>query len=449
MATRIAVVRESPESACRRQPAVAQAELLLDMGGECSNVAADLSRVLNVGPHELPPLALDLAEIAVALYTSDIAVVRGKGDEWTRNVNLLVPVREVEFWDEAAGDLRGLLYALTRDNFHLSFYQRPPDPEPSDEPTIAPTWLSPDCLCMLSGGLDSLAGAVTLQNAGRRPIYSMHHSGNPAVRKAQDQVVETIERHWPEQSATAPYHVAPHTSAVSLPFPPAEEREPSRRGRSLLFMTMAVVTAQAWGLDEVYMFENGILSAALPMTPARMGSMSTRSTHPTLLMMFNALCERAGLTPRITNPFIYQTKSDLIRDVLRPALTPAEIEATVSCWSTGRAQRQCGGCIPCLLRRIGMLHTRLPDGAYMTDPLTEPARYIGTDTYGNLVDLLRNAREMLEGSDSEILRARPGLLGLETAGISSTEMIRMFRRYAEQLKAVLDQHFPQAARLMR
>lgn len=449
MSMRIAVVRESPESACRRQPAVAQAELLLDVGGEYSNVAADLSRVVDAGTHELPPLALDLAEIAVALYISDIAVVRGKGDEWTRNVNLLVPVREVGFWDEAAGDLRGLLYALTRDNFHLSFYQRPTDSDEPDEPTATAPRVLPDCLCMLSGGMDSLAGAVTLQNAERQPIYSMHHSGNPAVRKAQDKVIRTLGRHWPDRFTTASYRVAPHTSAVSLPFPPAEEREPSRRGRSLLFMTMAMVTAQAWGLDEVYMFENGILSAALPMTPARMGSMSTRSTHPTLLMMFNALCERAGLSPRISNPFIYQTKSDLIRDVLRPALAPAEIEATVSCWSTGRAQRQCGGCIPCLLRRIGMLHAGLPDGAYMTDPLGEPARYIGADAYGNLVDLLRNAREMLEGSDSEILRARPGLLGLETAGISSTEMIRMFRRHAEQLKAVLDQHFPQAAKLMR
>jgi len=418
------------------------------VGGEHSNVAADLSRVVNAGTHELPPLALDLAEIAVALYISDIAVVRGKGDEWTRSVDLLVPVREVGFWNEAASDLRGLLYALTRDSFHLGFYQRPPDPDTLDEPTAVPPRLDPDCLCMLSGGMDSLGGAVTLQNAGRHPIYSMHQSGNPAVRKAQDEVIRTIGRRWPDEFATASYRVAPHTSAVSLPFPAPEDREPSRRGRSLLFMVMAVVTAQAWGLDEVYMFENGILSAALPMTPARMGSMSTRSTHPTLLMMFNALCERAGLMPHISNPFIYQTKSDIVRDVLRPALAPAEIEATVSCWGTGRAQRQCGGCIPCLLRRVGMLHAGLPDGAYMTDPLGEPARYIGTDAYGNLVDLLRNAREMLEGNDAEILRARPGLLGLETAGISSSEMIRMFRRHAEQLKAVLDQHFPQAARLM-
>ncbi len=447
MTTRIAVVREAPEHACQRLPEAAQADLLLDVSTERANVAADISAALGPTPEDLPPLALDLAEIAVAIYISDIAVLRGQREEWTRSVSLLLPVREVEFWEGAAADLRGMLYALTRDNFHLSFYARPGDSTPRAAPSAAPGE-PPDCVCMLSGGLDSLAGAATLQSAGRRPIYSTHRSGNPTVYAAQKQVLEAIEQRWPGSSVSAPCRVAPHTGSISLPFVTPEEREPSRRARSLLFMTMAMVTAVAYGLAEVYMFENGVLSAALPMTAARAGSMSTRSTHPTLLGMFNALCERAGLAPRITNPFIYQTKSDLLRDVLRPALSPTQIQGTVSCWSTGRTQRQCGGCIPCLLRQIAMFHAGLPEEAYMVNVLAEPDKYIGTDTYGNLVDLLRNAREMLRGSETEILLARPELLGMEAAGVSAAEMIRMFHRHAEQLSSVLDAHFPRAARLM-
>ena len=447
MLTRVAVVVEPSERAAEREPAVAHADLVLAGATDGANFATDLAAPLGPTPADLPPLALDMVDLAAAVYLTDIAVARGRLEEWTRSISLAAPVRRPDFWNAAATDFRALLYNLTHDNFEVTFYQRPdvPGPEGAD---VLPADFEPDCVCMLSGGVDSLAGAVTLQTGGRSPMYAMHRSGNPAVLTAQGRVLGAIEGHWPEACGFAPYHVAPHTTERSLPFPAAEEREPSRRARSLLFLAVAEAAAVACGVDEVFMFENGVLSAALPLTLARAGSMSTRSTHPTLLRGFNGLCERAGLAPRVTNPFIYQTKADLVRDVLRPALSPAEVQGTVSCWATGRANRQCGGCVPCLLRRIAMLHAGLPDEAYMVDVLAEPARYAGTDAYGNLMDVLRSARDMLEGSDDEILVSRPGLVALEAAGISSREIILMFRRHAEQVRDVLACHFPQAAKLM-
>ncbi|MCD6360372.1 MAG: hypothetical protein J7M38_05845, partial [Armatimonadetes bacterium] len=308
MPTRIAVVHTGPDGGLSN-PVAAEADLLLDPAGERANVLAGVESVLGPTPEDLPPLALDLMDVAVAIFVADIAVRRGEGDEWTRDISLLVPVRETAFWDSAADDLRLLLYALTRDNFSVAFCRRE-GPERSAA-VFGAAAAEPDCVCMLSGGLDSLAGAVTLQNSGRRPLYSLHQSGNATVRAAQDHVLRVLGRYAPGNGLSAAYRVAPHLTASSLPFPPPEEREPSRRARSLLFMAAAEVAAVARGLDEVYMFENGVLSAALPLTAGRAGSMSTRSTHPTLLMLFNALCERAGLSPRISNPFIYQTKSDL------------------------------------------------------------------------------------------------------------------------------------------
>lgn len=446
MATRIAVLSSAPPGPSAAA-AVAQADLILDFAGDRANVLARLGSVLGPAPADVPTLARDLLDVAIAVYISDIAVPRGQQEQWTRDISLLLPVREVNFWQQAAGDLRRLLHALTRDNFSLSFYARE-GPEAVGEGRELAGAIEPDCVSMLSGGLDSLAGAVTLQHSGRRPLYSLHRSGNPTVRAAQEHVLAVLARHWSECSVTVPYQVAPNTTATSLPFPQPEQREPSRRVRSLLFLAAAEVAAVARGLSEVYMFENGVLSAALPLTAARTGSLSTRSTHPTLLMLFNALCARAGLSARVSNPFVYQTKSELIRDVLRPVLSPAEIQGTVSCWAAGRAHRQCGGCVPCLLRRIGMLWAGLPDESYMIDIFREPARYAGTAAYGNLMDLLRSAAEMLASSDDQILLSHPELLALEPAGVSATEVIRMFRRHAEQVSAVVHEHFPEAARLM-
>ncbi|MGD9497666.1 MAG: hypothetical protein AB7Y46_15300, partial [Armatimonadota bacterium] len=74
--------------------------------------------------------------------------------------------------------------------------------------------------------------------------------------------------------------------------------------------------------------------------------------------------------------------------------------------------------------------------------------YVGTDAYGNLVDLLRHARQIEECSDVEMLTRQPDLLALQAAGLSIPEVLAMLRRHAEQTLSVVRQHFPAAARLL-
>ncbi|MEA3403852.1 MAG: 7-cyano-7-deazaguanine synthase [Armatimonadota bacterium] len=447
MPARVAVVAEQPERAVQRCPAVEDAEVLLDWRTARANVAVDLGHLPSWD--QLPEAARDLLELAVAVYAADIAVRRGDREQWPRDISLSIPVRLPTLWASCVEDLSRLIFALTRDSFRLDFYPAPELAEPSTGPESDED-LQPDCVCMLSGGIDSLAGAVTLQQSGRRPIYSLHRSGNPAVLVAQERSLEAVEAHWPGQSVACPYTVAPDPrGADALPFPPAEEREPSRRARSLLFMAAAAVTAHGAGVDEAYMCENGLLTAGLPLAPSRAGSMSTHSTHPAALKLFNTLAERAGVTAQVANPFIYQTKADLIRDVLRPHLSPQDIQSTVSCWAVGRTNRQCGGCIPCLLRRIGMAYAELPEEAYMIDLLGQPEQYMGTDAYGNLVDLLRHAQGITEQSDAEIIAAQPAILALRAAGMDISEISRMLRRHAEQMLSVLRERYPRAAALIR
>ncbi|MGD9497331.1 MAG: 7-cyano-7-deazaguanine synthase, partial [Armatimonadota bacterium] len=373
MAVRIAVVHEPASDAAQRCARVAEADLLIDWYTERANVTVHAPALAGQARSLLPPLALDLLDLCTAIYISDIAVLRGEREGWPRDVELTMPARDPGFWQAHSADLSRLVYMLTRDNLRLVFYPAPelpapdaPDPDPSPAPTG-------DCVCMLSGGLDSLAGAVMLQRAQRRPIYAMHRSGNPAVRSAQDAVVETLQRHWPGRNAAAVATVAPDPRGTDvLHFPAAERREPSRRARSVLFMALGTLTADVAGVPEVFMCENGPLTAGLPLSPSRTGSLSTQSTHPAALMLFNRIAAQAGLRAQVTNPFVYQTKSDLMRDILAPHLSPREIHSTVSCWAVGRAQRQCGGCVPCLMRRIGMVWAGLPEEAYMFDLLGEP-----------------------------------------------------------------------------
>ena len=428
-------------------PKVAEADWQLDWRSPRRNAVCTLTELQQYLPAPLEPLAKDFLDVATAVYLTDIAVPRGRNEQWVRDIELLLAVRCVDFWESVADQFARLVQWLTGDNFRLTFHPRTDEPAPNPSPT--PTTSSPDCVCLLSGGLDSLAGAVMLLRASRRPHLVIHYSGNPTVRAAQDYVQQLLARNWPDRSLFSGVHIAPDTrSPDALLYPEPEAREPSRRVRSLLYMTIGTVVAAAAGLEEVYLCENGVLTAALPLTVARSGSLSTRSTHPAVINLFNGLCEQAGWDCRLQNPFIYQTKAELIREMLRPALSPLDIQKTVSCWMTGRANRQCGGCIPCLLRQIAMLAAGLPDEAYMMDLLGDPLPHAGTDAFTNLVDLLNHTTAVRKSSDEELLQKYPRLLDLAAAGILVTEVIAMLRRHATEVHDVITTHFPPSARLL-
>ncbi len=392
----------------------------------------------------LQPRALDLVGIAAATYLADLAIPRGRNEAFVRTVELHVPVSEPEFWQEQAEDLSRLLYVLTADNVSFHFY--PQAEEPLAVEAVGPA-SEHDCVCLVSGGVDSLAGAVMLLRGGRRPLFVSHRSGNPTVGRAQAAVLKSLRRLGGE-FGHAYVPVMPRTGEGALAFPPPEQREPSRRSRSLLFMALGAAAANAVSTPEVYLCENGVLTAAVPLAPSRAGGLSTRSTHPAVLQMFTELCQRAGLGCQVINPFLYMTKAELIRDILRPSLRVEEIQATVSCWMAGRRHRQCGGCVPCLIRRISMLAAGMPDEAYEMDVLGRPQDYQGTDAYVNLVDLLSYAMYLLERSPVEILMGAPRLLDLQAYKVSVPDVVEMLKRFAEEVRQVVEEHFPQSAALM-
>lgn len=431
-------------------PAAARgADLCLRWDGPGRNALRNLGPLAALLPAEPPPLAADLLDIATAVYLADIGVPRGRNEDWVRNLDLTIQVREPSFWREHAGDLSHLLYVLTRDGVSFSFL---PAGVGSGEggPAAAAEPFAADCVSLLSGGLDSLAGAVMLLRTGRRPLFVAHQSGNPTVRAAQSDVAAMLAGLGAEQFAFGGAQVcAGGRSAAALPFPAPGDREPSQRSRSLLYLSLAVLAASAQGLREVYCFENGLLTVAAPLSSARVGGLSTRSTHPRVLALVSRLCQQADLGCEVLNPFTYQTKAELIRDILRPALGPLEIQKTVSCWAAGRRSRQCGGCVACLVRRFAMLAAGLPDEAYEVDVLARPSACVGTDAYANLVDILGQCAEFLRRDELELLSLWPELLDLQAAAVSLTDVLAMYRRYATEVQSVVETHFPEAAALLQ
>ena len=103
--------------------------------------------------------AWDLLSLVLAVVAGDHAHHRSESpDGWTRQIDITVAVTDPDFWNSQSALLRYLLGFLMTDVWRVEFVGGGFMPEPHSPPTPSPE----DCVVLLSGGLDSLIGAIDL-----------------------------------------------------------------------------------------------------------------------------------------------------------------------------------------------------------------------------------------------------------------------------------------------
>jgi 7-cyano-7-deazaguanine synthase in queuosine biosynthesis len=214
----------------------------------------------------------------------------------------------------------------------------PSDPAPPDE----------DCVVLLSGGLDSLVGAIDLVAAGKRPFAVSQIVRGDAEK--QEQFAQRIGGGLRHLSLN-------HNTRV-----PDPENPPSQRARSITFLAYGVLAATTLSRYQegehvtLYMCENGFISVNPPLTGTRLGSLSTRTTHPDFLRRVQQLVDAAGLRLKIENPYQYKTKGEMLAGCTDQSLLKAEAASSTSCGRYKRyGYRHCGRCVPCQVRRAAFL----------------------------------------------------------------------------------------------
>ncbi|MHB9024019.1 MAG: hypothetical protein ACYC7E_07550 [Armatimonadota bacterium] len=111
-------------------------------------------------------IAVDLLAIALSVIAADQATKRNQSpDGWTRQLELQVAVRDPAFWLTQKEPLERQLCFLTTDIWNIDFVEYATDF--TIHRKAAPR--QEDCVILLSGGLDSLAGAIDLVAEGKRP----------------------------------------------------------------------------------------------------------------------------------------------------------------------------------------------------------------------------------------------------------------------------------------
>ena len=111
--------------------------------------------------------AWDLLSIALAVVATDVSVRRDNSpDGWTRKLDLQVAVSDPDFWTSQLEVLAQQLRFLTTDIWNVTFLEcsLPPMPEAQ---SARP---DQDSVVLLSGGLDSLVGAIDIVGTlGKNP----------------------------------------------------------------------------------------------------------------------------------------------------------------------------------------------------------------------------------------------------------------------------------------
>ncbi|WP_246665004.1 Qat anti-phage system QueC-like protein QatC [Neorhizobium sp. P12A] len=295
--------------------------------------------------------AWDFTALALGVVGADRLVNRAmvSADGWTREIDLTVGVSDPYNWQGLSERVAEMLSFLTGDFWNLTFVEGGYHPAPPKRPAIA----RPEtCVALLSGGLDSLIGAIDMEAAGNDvPVYVSN-------RVRGD--VETRQKAFPVALGATGRVL----SLNADPRTPGMSAEISQRPRPIVFIAFGILAATL--LDrykdnepvDLHTPENGFISLNVPLTTARRGSLSTRTTHPRFIQMLQHLLDELGISVRLRNRYQFKTKGVMMAECRDQQTLMRLAAASMSCGRAGRSYTHCGRCLPCLVRRSSFLKWR-------------------------------------------------------------------------------------------
>ena len=319
--------------------------------------------------------ALDLLNLAMAVYAADLRIPRSSAaDRWTREVVLHLPVVEVDLWDGALSVFLQALSFLTGDIWGIQLRNRQPRPKSAGECKLK----SVQEVCLFSGGLDSLVGAIDLLEAGK-PVALTGQYGAGMTGSIQEQVLVDLVKRYGPTVVPVRFYVQPAKRVKDPQGKPIRLGEPTMRARSFLFLTLGVALTNALGGDRpLIVAENALISLNVALTHTRLGSLSTRTTHPHFVALYSRLLEAIGMPTAVRFAYRFQTKGQMLGGTKNLALLAALAPLTLSC-AHPQASRygkatpgHCGYCVPCIIRRAALKAAGIDQGHYELDILTSP-----------------------------------------------------------------------------
>lgn len=320
----------------------------------------------------------DILTLAGLVYLADTRISRSlhSQDSWTREIAMEIPVYNLEKWTPLGGLVTRMLNFLTGDRWIISLRKR--DEELSEKPEDETPPREFDAVTLFSGGMDSLIGTINhLENHNKIALIS--HAGDAHTKNAQSKLLAHFQGKYPD--------LDPLYLDLWMVFRknliPGGRNENTTRSRSFLFIAFGIFAMSGMkGVSTLEVPENGLIALNVPLEELRIGSHSTRTTHPFYLDSWNQVLIGLGIDLSVRNPYWYMTKGEMADKCLNKDFLLQMIQDSISCsspqkarWS-GVAPQHCGYCVPCIIRRAAMnkaFEEEKDSTPYLVDSVSEIA----------------------------------------------------------------------------
>lgn len=322
-------------------------------------------------PYWYSKQALDLLYISMAVFAADRLCLRENAyDGWTREFSVFIPVLEYGIWQNSKSTLEEMLSFLSGDKWTFIFRERV---QSENEKINYKKWKKSkrqvkdyDQLCMFSGGMDSFIGVIDLlESNSNKTLFVSHYGGGKGTKEFQDILKEKFIDQYTLESRDFHQYYAKVVSGI----------EDTTRTRSFMFFSHALAVASCLRKSvNLIIPENGFISLNIPSTFSRLGTSSTRTTHPHYMEMFQKLLDLIELQVKLVNPYQFKTKGEMLLDCKNQYFVKDNLENTMSCShpDIGRMQkereaRHCGYCLPCVIRQAAVMHAGIVDKSSYRD----------------------------------------------------------------------------------
>lgn len=307
----------------------------------------------NVYPSEI---GFDIMSLATMVYMADTRIERAVHgqDSWTREIELEIPVSNVEVWSPQISTIERMLKFLTGDLWKICLTSRRwqfNNPEEVGEKSN-----KFDKVSLFSGGMDSLISTINLMEE-RENTLLISHAGEGLTQNAQENIVNKLDLLYPDVLHTwlDLWMVFPNN------YIPEGGNDNNTRSRSFLFIGYGIFAITGMdNVSELMVPENGLIALNVPLDETRVGSFSTRTTHPFYLSLWNKLLLGLGLNISVKNPYWDKTKGEMASECKSKDALYETMKLSFSCSSPGKARwrglspQHCGYCVPCIIRRAAM-----------------------------------------------------------------------------------------------
>jgi 7-cyano-7-deazaguanine synthase in queuosine biosynthesis len=397
------------------------------------------------GLRQTDPVLLDFLEIARTVHEFDRRQPKRTTGVRVRQIDVTMPLRAPARWTKAAkNELSALLRIQGNADWVFHFTKRQPIKSSADlvfagtagkRPRLNQQRKEPpvETIVLFSGGLDSTSGLATLMGQADKTLLVAYYARN---LQKQSSIAAEMGFHRLVQVGSS-WTIPENAGRVGGQF----------MYRSLLFLALAIVFADAYRVKSLFQFENGPLALAVqPLDLYRI----TRHAHPLvhrhLASLFRIL---TGHPLSVENPFLDKTKGEavaLLKSNLGKHRFKEVIGQTETCWYlssrtvvAGPPRKKngepCGACVPCLVRRAALgaddtpAATDFRNGSGRTE--SDPVARVHFDSYAAFADQLLDRSYDVHDFMEAVPAATRTVLG--RGGIMAPEdAFELYRRFARE-----------------